>query len=75
MISDMLENEDIVGSINRTNESIIKRLRRELDEKKKKLKEKDKALRKQAEAHYAELQEKDALINELKRQLADRKTD
>ena len=30
MITDMLENEDIAGSINRTNESIIKRQRREL---------------------------------------------
>ena len=64
MITDMLENEDIAGSINRTNESIIKRLRREIKEKETVLKKKDAALK-----------EKDALIRELQKQLAAKKSD
>ncbi len=79
MITDMLENEDIAGSINRTNESIIKRQRRELAEKDKILKEKEKAhqreLQEKEKTYREELQEKDALINELKRQLATKKPD
>ena len=57
MITDMLANEDIAGSINRTNESIIKRQRRELAEKDKILKEKEKA-------HQRELQEKEKTYRE-----------
>ena len=64
MITDMLANEDIAGSINRTNESIIKRLRREIKEKETVLKKKDAALK-----------EKDALIRELQKQLAAKKSD
>ena len=86
MITDMLANEDIVGSINRTNESIIKRQRRELAEKDKILKEKEKAhqreLQKKEKTHREELQEKektlaekDALIRELQQQLAAKKPD
>ena len=81
MITDMLENENIAGSINRTNESIIKRLRRELKERdvvlKKKdaaLKEKDTALKEKEAAHRSEIQEKDALIRELQQQLAAKKS-
>ena len=47
----MLENENIAGSINRTNESIIKRQRRELAEKDKTLKEKERTLKENEKAH------------------------
>ena len=89
MITDMLANEDIVGSINRTNESIIKRQRRELAEKDKILKEKEKVHQRELQkkertlkTYREELQEKektlaekDALIRELQQQLAAKKPD
>ncbi len=82
MITDMLANEDIAGSINRTNESIIKRLRREIKERKEALKKqaatlkkKEAALKEKEAAHRLEIQEKDALIRELQQQLAAKKSD
>ncbi len=71
MITDMLENENIAGSINRTNESIIKRLRREIKEQKETLKKQDAALKEKNTA----LKEKDALIRELQQQLSAKKSD
>ena len=47
----MLENGNIAGSINRTNESIIKRQRRELAVKDKTLKEKERTLKENEKAH------------------------
>ncbi len=78
MITEMLENEDIAGSINRTNESIIKRLRREIKEKETVLKKKDAALKEKNIALKEKdtaLKEKDALIRELQQQLAAKKSD
>jgi hypothetical protein len=80
MISDFLANEDIVASLNKTNESRVKRLEKEnkiaiaerdtaLTERDIAFSERDAAISKMKSA-VAEISEKDALIAELKRQLA-----
>ena len=60
MLTDFFEREDIVASLNRTNETKIKKLKKELAEKDDALAEKD-----------ALLAEKDAHIESLQRKLAD----
>ncbi len=79
MITDMLANEDIVGSINRTNESIIKRQRRELAEKDKILKEKEKTLKdkertlkENEKAHQRELQKKEKTLKTYREELQEK---
>ena len=67
MLTDFFEREDIVASLNRTNETKIKKLKKELAEKDNMLAEKDGAL---AEKD-ALLAEKDAHIESLQRKLAD----
>ena len=78
MFQSIFENEDIAGSINRTNESIIKRLERKNErlnqqlnqvkhEKGMELKKKDQLLNEKDQL----LDEKDSMIEELQRQLAE----
>ena len=69
MFQSIFDNEDIAGSINRTNESIIKRQERTIQ----KLESTNQKLRKSEHEMGMELKKKDHLIEELQRQLAEAK--
>ncbi len=65
LMSDFFSRENIVGSLNLTNESTIKQLRGEIEEK-------DSVIEEQAselQVTYSKLEEKDKIIEELRRQL------
>jgi uncharacterized protein (DUF3084 family) len=82
MLSEFFANEDIVASLNRTNESMIKRLKKErkeaIAERNSAISERDSAVSKldsaisERNSAVAESARKDALIEELKRQLANK---
>ena len=61
MLQSIFDYEDIAGSINRTNESMIKILEKKVQEKDSIISQQDNSLR-----------EKDELIEQLKRQLSER---
>lgn len=68
-MSDFFQKEDIVASLNRTNESRIKRLEKELEEKNLELLELENTKNSELTAKDSQLREQEMLIKELKRQL------
>lgn len=69
IMSDFFQKEDIVASLNRTNESRIKRLEKELEEKNLELLELENTKNSELTAKDSQLREQEMLIKELKRQL------
>lgn len=69
IMSDFFEKEDIVASLNRTNESRIKRLEKELEKKNWELLELENTKNSELTAKDSQLREQEMLIKELKRQL------